>query len=71
MNPIEKRSAGSVRASMPTYQAKPVATMRMPMRLPGFRYQAKRPAPTKPSPITREAAIQRPGSSPKSALAIP
>ena len=41
------------------------------MRLPGFRYQAKRPAPTKPSPITREAAIQRPWSSPKSALAIP
>jgi hypothetical protein len=59
-----------VRSRRLTYQANPVATMSIPVRFSGLRYQAKSPAPTKPGPITRSARIQTPRSVPKSAVAM-
>ena len=53
------RSGGSVRPKSQSIQANPVATISVPTRLSGRRYQAWRPTPTKPPAMKVSSAIQK------------
>ena len=67
--PTDHSSDGSVLPATAKYHVNAVATISAPTGLSGRRYQANRPTPVKPAPITSSIVIQKPRSGRKSLVA--